>query len=402
MVSLYFKEGSMGIYDFIDEEISRLKDAGLYNTIRTIESPQGAWIMVDGHKVLNMCSNNYLGFANEPRLKDAAKKGVDLYGVGPGAVRSIAGTMSFHLDLEKTLARFKKVEATLSVQSGFVANQAVIPSILSSEDDAVFTDSLNHASIIDGVRLTKARRFIYNHNDVEDLQKKLKEARDIEKKLIITDGVFSMDGDMAPLPEICDVAEKHGAMIMVDDAHGEGVLGHNGRGIADHFGLHGRIDFEIGTLSKAFGVVGGFVSGKAKTIDFLKQKARTFLFSSAVTPADAFASIEAVNILMESEERVKQLWENTHYFKEKMKSLGFDTGVSKTPITPVMLGEEKTARDFSRKLFQMNIFAMAIAFPTVPRGKARIRVMISATHSRQDLDRALEAFEKAGRELSVI
>jgi glycine C-acetyltransferase len=392
----------MGKLDFIDAEIARLKDAGLYNTIRTIESPQGAWITVDGKKVLNMCSNNYLGFANDPRLIEASKKSLEKFGVGPGAVRSIAGTMSFHLELERKLAAFKGVEASLSLQSGFVANQAVIPSIVPNDDDAVFTDSLNHASIIDGVRLTKAKRFIYEHNNPADLERKLKDAGNIPKKLIITDGVFSMDGDIAPLPEICDIADKYEAMVMVDDAHGEGVLGRNGRGIADHFGLHGRIDFEVGTLSKAFGVVGGFVSGRSKTIEFLRQKARTFLFSSAVTPADAAACIAAVDVLMESEERVKKLWENTEFFKEKMKSLGFDIGISKTPITPVMLGEAKTSQEFSRMLFDKGIFAMAIGFPTVPKGKARIRVMISATHTMQDLETALKAFEAVGKELRVL
>lgn len=392
----------MGKYTFIDEELTRLKEAGLYNTIRTIESPQGARIIVDGKKVLNMCSNNYLGFANDPAIVEAAKNGLDKFGAGPGAVRSIAGTMSFHNELEKKLAAFKHVEATLSLQSGFVANQAVIPSIVPGEEDAIITDELNHASIIDGVRLTKAKRFIYRHNDVSDLETKLKEAQSFKKKLIITDGVFSMDGDIAPLPGICDVADRYGAMTMVDDAHGEGVLGKNGSGITDHFGLHGRIDFEIGTLSKAFGVVGGFVSGKAKAIEFLKQKARTFLFSSAVTPADAFACIAAVDILMNSDEKVRKLWDNATYFKGKMKELGFDTGVSQTPITPVMLGEAKTAQEFSKKLFELGVFAMAIGFPTVPKGKARIRVMISAAHNREDLDFALQAFEKVGHELSVL
>ncbi len=389
-------------YAFIDEEIARLKASGLYNTIRTIESPQGARIIVDGQRVLNMCSNNYLGFANDPAIVEAAKKGLDQFGAGPGAVRSIAGTMSFHNELEKKLAAFKHVESTLSLQSGFVANQAVIPSVVPGEEDAIITDELNHASIIDGVRLTKARRFIYRHNDVSDLEVKLKEAQSLKKKLIITDGVFSMDGDIAPLSEICDVADRYGAMTMVDDAHGEGVLGKNGSGITDHFGLHGRIDFEIGTLSKAFGVVGGFVSGKAKAIEFLKQKARTFLFSSAVTPADAFACIAAVDILMNSDERVRKLWENTTYFKGRMKELGFDTGASKTPITPVMLGEAKVAQEFSKKLFELGVFAMAIGFPTVPKGKARIRVMISAAHNNEDLDFALQAFVKVGHELSIL
>ena len=388
--------------NFIDEEIKRLKEVGLYNNIRTIESPQGAWIVVDGKKVLNLCSNNYLGLAGEKRLVDGAKRYMDMYGAGPGAVRSIAGTMSFHIELEKKISEFKQTEATLSLQSGFVANQAVIPSIVSSKEDAVFTDELNHASIIDGVRLSKAQRFIYKHNDPESLEEKLKEAKDVKNKLIITDGVFSMDGDIAPLKEICDLAEKYGAMTMVDDAHGEGVLGDHGRGIAHHLGVHGRIDFEVGTLSKAFGIVGGFVSGKQKVIDFLKQKARPFLFSSAVTPADAGASIEAINIMTESDERVKKLWKNTNHFKAGMKKLGFDTGISETPITPVMLGEAHVAQEFSKKLFEKGIFAMSIGFPTVPRGKARIRVMISSSHSIEDLDFALKIFEETGKELNII
>lgn len=388
--------------NFIDEEIKRLKEVGLYNNIRTIESPQGAWIVVDGKKVLNLCSNNYLGLAGEKRLVEGAKRYMDMYGAGPGAVRSIAGTMSFHVELEKKISEFKQTEATLSLQSGFVANQAVIPSIVSAKEDAVFTDELNHASIIDGVRLSKAQRFIYKHNDPESLEEKLKEAKDVKNKLIITDGVFSMDGDIAPLKEICDLAEKYGAMTMVDDAHGEGVLGDHGRGIAHHLGVHGRIDFEVGTLSKAFGIVGGFVSGKQKVIDFLKQKARPFLFSSAVTPADAGASIEAINIMTESDERVKKLWENTNHFKAGMKKLGFDTGISETPITPVMLGEAHVAQEFSKKLFEKGIFAMSIGFPTVPRGKARIRVMISSSHSIEDLDFALKVFEETGKELNII
>ncbi len=392
----------MGKLDFIDAELARLKEVGLYNTIRTIESPQGAWIVVDGKRVLNMCSNNYLGLAGEKRLVDKAKEYMDRYGAGPGAVRSIAGTMSYHYELERRLSEFKEAEDTLSLQSGFVTNQAVIPSIVSSPEDAVFTDELNHASIIDGVRLTKAKRFIYKHNDPASLEEKLKEFDGSGNKLIITDGVFSMDGDVAPLAEICDLADKYGAMTMVDDAHGEGVLGPNGRGISHHLGVHGRIDFEVGTLSKAFGIVGGFISGKAKVIDFLRQKARPFLFSSAVTPADAGASLAAVEILTESDERVRKLWENTDFFKAGIKALGFDTGISVTPITPVMLGEASVAQAFSRKLFEKGIFAMSIGFPTVPRGKARIRVMISASHSIEDLKWALGVFEETGKELGII
>lgn len=392
----------MSKYDFINQELERLKNEGLYNNIRTISSPQGAWIVVDGKKVLNMCSNNYLGFANDPRLVKAAKDALDKYGAGPGAVRSIAGTLDLHIELEKKLAQFKRVDAALYLQSGFVANQAVIPPIADSSEDGIFTDELNHASIIDGVRLTKAQRFIYKHNDAEDLKKKLEEGRKCRRKLIITDGVFSMDGDIAPLDKIVEVAEEYDAITMVDDAHGEGVLGENGRGIVDHFKLHNKFDIEIGTMSKAFGVVGGFVAGKRELIDYLRQKARPFLFSSAVTPADTASCMAAVDILLSSNEPVKKLWDNAEYFKQNMKKLGFDIGVSETPITPVMLGEASIAQEFSKKLFKENMFAMPLGFPTVPKGKARIRVMISAAHSKEDLDIALSAFEKVGKELTVV
>jgi glycine C-acetyltransferase len=348
-----------------------------------------------------MCSNNYLGFANDPRLKEAAKRAIDEYGVGPAAVRSIAGTMSLHLELERKIAEFKRTEAAISLQGGLISNLAAIP-LLMGEGDVIFTDELNHASIIDGCRLTKARRVIYPHRDTKALAAALEENKAIKKKLIVTDGVFSMDGDLAPLPEIVELAEKYEAIVMVDDAHGEGVLGDHGRGIVDHFGLHGRVDLEMGTMSKAFGVVGGYLAGKAKIIEFLRQRARPFLFSSATTPADVAACIAAIEILQETDEPVRRLWENARYFKAEMKKLGFDTGVSETPITPVMLGEAKTAWDFSKKLFNEGVFAQAIGYPTVPQGKARIRVMISALHTRKDLDFALEKFEKVGKELRVI
>jgi len=392
----------MGKLDFIDEEIERLKEQGLYNIIRTIESAQGAWIIVDGKKVLNLCSNNYLGFANHPKLKEKAKEALEKYGVGPAAVRSIAGTLDLHLQLEKKLAQFKKCEDTLSLQSGFVCNQAVIPAICPSEEDVIFTDRLNHASIIDGVRLSKAKRVIYEHLNVDDLAQHLEENKNARRKLVVTDGVFSMDGDTAPLDKIVEVAEKYDAIVMVDDAHGEGVLGSYGRGITDHFGLHGRVDIEIGTLSKAFGVVGGYIAGTKKMIEYLRQKARPFLFSSAVTAADVAACIAAVEILEESDELVKKLWDNTRYFQREMKNLGFDTGKTQTPITPVMIGDAKLAWDFSKKLFENDIFAQAIGYPTVPKGEARIRVMISATHKREDLDFALERFDRIGKELGVI
>ncbi|MCD6545941.1 MAG: glycine C-acetyltransferase [Thermotogae bacterium] len=390
-------------YSIFEKELNTLKESGLFVNIRTLESAQGAWLKINGKDVLNLCSNNYLGFANNERLKKAAKKAIDDWGVGPGAVRTIAGTMKLHEELEKKLAEFKKVEAVLSLQSGFNANQAVIPAITSSED-AILSDELNHASIIDGVRLSKAKRYVWKHRDVEDLEQKLEQADadGARYKLIITDGVFSMDGDLAPLPEIVEVAERYNAMVMVDDAHGEGVLGSHGRGIVDHFNLHGRVDIEIGTISKAFGVIGGYVAGKKELIEYLKQKARPFLFSSSLSPADVAASIEAVKILEESDELVKKLWDNAKYFKDALKKLGFDTGHSETPITPVMLYDAKVASDFSKKLFEEGIFAQSIGYPTVPKGKARIRVMISAVHTKEDLDFAIEKFAKVGKELKVI
>ena len=391
----------MGKYRFIEQALEDLRKQGLYNTIRTIESSVGAWVIVEGKRVLNMCSNNYLGFADDKRLCAAAKDAIDQYGVGPGAVRSIAGTMSLHIELEEKLAAFKGTEAALSVQSGLNTNLATIP-LLMGKEDVIFTDELNHASIIDGCRLTKAKRVIFPHRDVDALRALLKENEGIEKKLIVTDGVFSMDGDLAPLPGIVEAAEEYGAMVMVDDAHGEGVLGSHGRGIVDHFNLHGRVDIEAGTMSKAFGVIGGYVAGSSEIVDYLRQRARPFLFSSAATPPDVAACIAAVDILQETDAPVKKLWENASYFKAEMQRLGFDTGHSETPITPVMLGEAKTAWDFSKRLFDEDVFATAIAFPTVPKGKARIRVMLSAAHSKDDLDFALEKFAKVGKELGVI
>jgi len=391
----------MSKLDFLNAEIQSLKDQGLFINIRTIESAVGAWIQVDGKRVLNLCTNNYLGFANHPKLKAAAKAAIDQYGVGPAAVRSIAGTQSLHRELENKLAAFKGVEDVISVQSGLLANQAVIPTITTA-DDVIFSDELNHASIIDGTRLSKAKVMRYKHNDVADLEEKLQSETNVRNRLIITDGVFSMDGDVAPMKEIVEVAEKYDAMTMADDAHGEGVLGRAGRGVADHFGLHGRVDIEIGTLSKAFGVVGGYIAGKKAIVDYLRQRARPFLFSSAVTPADIAACIAAVDILAESGELVEKLWANTKYFKDKMKALGFDLGQSVTPITPVMIGDTHKARALSQKLFENNIFTMAIGFPTVPKGKERLRVMISATHSTEDLDFAVSAFEKDGKEVGVI
>jgi len=388
--------------DWIQQELDNLKEAGLYNRIRTLSSPQGAWLVVDGKRVLNFCSNNYLGLANHPKMVQAAREIVDRYGVGPTAVRTIAGTMDLHLELERRLAAFKGVEAAITFQSGFCANLATIPALVGKED-VIFSDELNHASIIDGSRLSGARIERFAHADVADLERViLANQGSYRRALIITDGVFSMDGDLAPLDKIYAVAEKYDILLMVDDAHGEGVVGKGGRGIVDHFDLHGKVDVEVGTLSKAFGVVGGVVAGKAVIVEWLRQRARPFLFSSAVTPPDVAATLAAVDLLESSTELVDRLWENTRYFKAEMKTLGFDTGVSVTPITPIMLGEAPLAQQFSRELFEEGVFAMALGFPTVPRGKARIRVMVSAAHSHEDLDQGLAAFAKVGRKLGVI
>ncbi|MBI5190623.1 MAG: glycine C-acetyltransferase [Nitrospirae bacterium] len=384
---------------FIDDELARLASEGLLNPIREIGSAQGAWITVDGSRALNLCSNNYLGLADDRRLKDAAKKAIDEYGAGPAAVRSIAGSLTLHRELEEKLAAFKGAPAALSLQSGFMANIGVIPA-LAGEGDEIFSDELNHASIIDGCRLSKAKSTRYAHADPDDLATKLA-ASTANKKLVITDGVFSMDGDIAPLDKIVDAAEKHGAMVMVDDAHGEGVLGRGGRGIVEHFGLTGRVDVEVGTLSKAFGVVGGYIAGPQKLVTFLKQKARPFLFSSATTAADVAACIAAVEILGGSDELVKKLWDNARYFQDRMRGLGFDIGRTETPITPVMLGDAGLARRFSAELFQEGVFAQAIGFPTVPIRKARIRCMVSAAHTREDLEQAAGLFDRVRARVSA-
>src|SRR5512139_246448 len=387
---------------WLENELQSLKDQGLFNTIRTIGSAQGAWIIVDGQRVLNFCSNNYLGIADHPRLKEAAQQAIGKYGVGPAAVRSIAGTLDLHTEFERRMAQFKGVEDALYVQSGFCANQAAIPPLVGKED-VIFTDRLNHASIIDGCRLSSAKIIVYEHCDPNDAEAKITEhLPQYRRGLLVTDGLFSMDGDVAPLDKLYEVCERYGVITMVDDAHGEGVVGRGGRGIVDHFGLHGKFDVEIGTLSKAFGVVGGVIAGKKVLVDWMRQRGRPFLFSSAPTPADTAACLAAVDLLEESTELVDKLWENTEYFKAEMKRLGFDTGVSTTPITPVMLGEAPLAQQFSRTLFEHGVFAMAIGFPTVAKGKARIRVMISAAHTRDDLDRGLETFASVGRKLGVI
>jgi len=387
---------------WVDEELNSLKESGLFNRIRTIGSAQGAWLQVDGRHVLNFCSNNYLGLANHPRLVAAAHGAMDKFGIGPAAVRSIAGTMDLHVELDKRMAAFKGVEAAVTFQSGFTANLGVIPALVGKED-VIFSDELNHASIIDGSRLSGATIVRYKHCDPADLGRVLAAERGkYRRALVVTDGVFSMDGDQAPLADIYAKSSQADAMLMVDDAHGEGVLGKGGRGIVDHFGLHGKVDIEVGTFSKAFGVVGGVAAGRAPLVDWLRQRGRPFLFSSAMTVPDVAACLAAIDLLETSTELVERLWANTELFKREMKKLGFDTGRSVTPITPVMLGEAKVAQEFSAALFEAGVFAMAIAFPTVARGAARIRVMISAAHSTDDLEQGLQAFSEVGRKLGVI
>jgi glycine C-acetyltransferase len=388
---------------WIADELEALRQSGLFTHIRTLTSPQGAWLIVDGQQVLNFCSNNYLGLASHPHLIEAAKEAIDRHGIGPAAVRTIAGTMGLHLELERRLAAFKGVEAAITFQSGFTANLGTLPALVGKED-VIFSDELNHASIIDGSRLSGAAIVRYAHRDPADLRKQIETSKKAgyRRALIVTDGVFSMDGDVAPLDAILAVAREHDCLLMVDDAHGEGVLGRGGRGIVDHFGLHGQVDVEVGTLSKAFGVVGGVVAGSQRIVDWLRQRGRPFLFSSAMTVPDVAACLAGLDLLERSTELVDRLWANTEYFKREMQGLGFDTGASTTPITPIMLGEAPLAQDFSRKLFEAGVFAMAIGFPTVPRGKARLRVMISAAHASEDLDRGLSAFEKVGKQLGVI
>ena len=386
---------------FIIDEMKRLKDESLMINLRTMDSAADGWMVVDGKKCLNFCTNNYLGLANHPRLKEAAKKAIDEWGAGPAAVRSIAGTQALHLKLEKKLAEFKGVEDALFVQSGFCANQAAIAPML-AKGDVVFSDRLNHASIIDGCRLSGAKIKVFEHADPQSADEVIAEwLPQFNKGMIISDGVFSMDGDVAPLDKLYEVAKKHNIPIMVDDAHGEGVMG-KGRGIVHHFGLQGKFDLEVGTMSKAFGAVGGVIAGKKVIIDYIRQKARPFLFSSATTPADTAACLAAVELVEESEELVDRLWANGDYMKKGLKELGFDCGATQSPIIPVMLGEAEVAMPFSKKLFENGLFAMGLGFPTVPKGAARVRTMNTAAHTQDDLDKALEIFKKVGKEMGVI
>lgn len=394
----------MSVHDMeqLKKKVDELKETGLYKEVRSIDGPNEAEIVLDGKKVINLSSNNYLGFSNHPRLKEAAKRAIDKYGAGAGAVRPIIGNMTIHDELEKLLAEFKKEEAVLVFQSGFNCNAGTIQAVTEA-GDLILSDELNHASIIDGARLSKAKKMTFKHSDMEDLERILKESRDqYTNVLIITDGVFSMDGDIAKLPEIVELAEKYNCMTYVDDAHSSGVLGNSGRGTVDHFDLHGRVDFTIGTLSKAIGVVGGYVAGKKVTIDWLKNRGRPFLFSTGMTPSAVGSCIEAITMLKESTEYTDKLWKNARYFKDKISKLGYDIGNSETPITPVIIGDEALTGEFSKKLFENGLFVSPILFPTVPKGTARVRCMVTAGHSEEQLDKAVEIFEKVGKDMGIL
>jgi glycine C-acetyltransferase len=397
--------------DDLRAEIDSLKAEALYRPLAVLSGPQAPRTTVNGRPVISLSSNNYLGLATHPHLVEAALNAVRELGVGSGAVRTIAGTMEIHEELERRLAAFKHTEATLVFQSGFTANSGVIPTI-TTEHDLIVSDELNHASIIDGVRLSKASRAVYPHKDVDGLESVLKDARqkarvggsrgEFRRILVITDGVFSMDGDIAPLPGICEVAERYGAAVMVDDAHASGVLGRNGRGTIDHFDLHGRVDIQVGTLSKAVGVLGGYVAGRQHLRDYLVQRARPFLFSTSHPPAVAAACLAAIDVLENEPERIERLWENTRFFKAGLAALGFDTGISETPITPVMAGEASVAQAMSRRLFELGVFATSVVYPTVAIDKARIRTIVSSEHTRDELQTCLDAFATVGRELQLI
>lgn len=389
--------------DFLDENLNHLKENGLYNEIDTVEGANGPEIQINGKKYINLSSNNYLGLATNEDLKTAAKNAIDSHGVGAGAVRSINGTLDLHDELESTLAEFKGTEAAVAYQSGFNCNMAAISAVM-NKNDAILSDELNHASIIDGCRLSKAKIIRVNHSDMDDLRQKAKEAVEsgqYNKVMYITDGVFSMDGDVAKLPEIVEICEQYGIMLYVDDAHGSGVMG-KGAGTVKHFGLQDKVDFQIGTLSKAIGVVGGYVAGSQKLIDWLKAQSRPFLFSTSLAPGDTKAITEAVKKLMASTELHDRLWENANYLKEGLSRLGFDTGQSETPITPVIIGDEKKTQQFSKRLMEEGIYVKSIVFPTVPRGTGRVRNMPTAAHTTEMLDQALEVYARVGKELGII
>jgi len=395
---------------FLDDELAALRERHLYRPLRVMSSAQGPIVSLDDRRVISLSSNDYLGLSHHPRMRTAALEAVRQFGAGSGAVRTIAGTMSLHEELEAELASFKDTEAVLTFQSGFTANTGVIP-VITGETDLIVSDELNHASIIDGMRLSKAPRKVFPHANVDALREVLREATETGRDghgepyrliLVVTDGVFSMDGDIAPLPGIVDAAEAFGAAVMVDDAHASGVLGRNGRGSVDHFGLKDRVAVQVGTLSKAVGVLGGYVAGSQALRDILIQRARPFLFSTSHPPAVAAACLEAIKIMDDEPELVERLWSNTRRFKAELARLGFDTGHSETPITPVMLGDSETTIRFSNRLFEEGVFGTSVVYPTVALDRARIRTIVTAAHSDQMLDQALEAFDRVGRELRVI
>jgi glycine C-acetyltransferase len=400
---IYFIMDNKVLESFLKENLADLKSKGLYNVIDPLEGSNGPIIEISGKELINLSSNNYLGLATDPRLKAAAIEAIKMYGVGAGAVRTINGTMELHVKLEEKLAKFKHTEAAITFQSGFNCNMGAIAAVM-DKDDAILSDELNHASIIDGCRLSKAKVIAYKHSDIADLRAKAilaKESGLYKKIMVITDGVFSMDGDIAKLPEIVEVAEELDLITYVDDAHGSGVLG-AGVGTVKHFGLSDKIDFQMGTLSKALGVIGGYVAGKKDLIDWLKVRSRPFLFSTASTPGDVAACITAIDILSNSTELQKRLWENGNYLKEGLKALGFDIGASQTPITPCIIGEEKQTQEFSRKLYENGVYAKAIIFPTVRKGMGRVRNMPTAAHTREMLDKALVIYKKVGLEMKIL
>jgi glycine C-acetyltransferase len=387
---------------FLSEQLEAWRKAGTFQRLRVLESPCEPVSKFDGREVINLASNNYLGLANHPKLVEAEVEAAKKYGAGSGAVRTISGTMSLHLELEQKIAAFKKVEACVVFQSGFAANAGTVAAILTPEDH-IISDALNHASIIDGCRLSKAKIHVFPHKDTASAGQILEDLKDVPgRKLLITDGVFSMDGDIGPLPQLVPLAERYGAIMMIDDAHSSGVLGRNGRGTVDHFGLHGRVDIQVGTLSKAVGVLGGYVCGSRDLIEFLHHRARPFLFSTSHPPAVAAACIAAFETLEQEPERIERLWENTRYFKGELARLGFNTGGSETPITPIMVGEAAAAHRFSRELFDEGLYSTGIGYPTVPEGKARIRTIVTATHTRDMLDRALDILQRVAKRMGIL
>ncbi|MBT9164756.1 MAG: 8-amino-7-oxononanoate synthase/2-amino-3-ketobutyrate coenzyme A ligase [candidate division WS2 bacterium] len=387
------------------DNLRQLEEENLLTYLKVLSSPQGPWVNIGEKRLLNLSSNNYLGFNTHPLMVKSAIEATERWGVGSGAVRTIAGTLQLHMDLENELAHFKQVESTLVFQSGYATNLGVIQAML-SENDVIVSDSLNHASIIDGARLSRAKTLVYQHTDMNSLEEKLTEAQTLKpgKVLLVTDGVFSMDGDIAPLPDIVKLADRFEAILMVDDAHSSGVLGRNGRGSVDHFNLHGSVDIQIGTLSKALGTMGGYVASSSSLVKYLIQRGRPLLFSTSHPPGVVAATLTALEILKspEGEHLINTLWENTTYYKGKLAKMGFNTGISQTPITPIITGEASVAREFSQNLFQEGVFAQSITFPTVPRGKARVRTIVTATHSREDLDFALTKMEIVGKKLGII